>query len=141
MRRNSYDNTLQLPSSPAGVIIFFSPAKKGLHMRALLMFSALAVFCFVSAGSALPMTSVRGTVSHRISGCDYFLVLTPTGYDVLEWYGDHDPDKGDVLIDNYETYGFHDILDETADEKIHVYTDDYHLSKTSALEKLTDKCE
>ena len=84
---------------------------------------------------------VSGVVTHRISGCDYFLVQTRSGFDVLEWYGDHDPDKGDVLIGRYEDYGFHDILDDTADETLRVYTEDYWLSKTDALEKLTEKCE
>jgi hypothetical protein len=86
-------------------------------------------------------SSVRGYVSHRISGCDYFLVQTRTGYDLLEWFGGYDPDKGDVIIGRYEEYGFHDVLDDTADESIHVYTEEYWLSKSDALEKLTDKCE
>jgi hypothetical protein len=84
---------------------------------------------------------VRGEVSHRISGCDYFLVETRSGYDLLEWYGGHDPDKGDIIVGNYESYGFHDVLNETADESLNVYTEDFQLSKTSALEKLTEHCE
>jgi hypothetical protein len=88
-----------------------------------------------------PVSSVAGTVSHRISGCDYFLVQTRSGYDLLEWNGGHDPDRGDVLIGRYEEYGSHDILDDTADETVNVYTEEYWLSKTDALEHLTDKCE
>ncbi len=90
----------------------------------------------VGAGS-----SVSGVVSHRISGCDYFLVQTRSGYDLLEWYGDHDPDKGDTLVGKFEDYGFHNVLDETADENCHLYTEEYWLSKTDALEHLADKCE
>ena len=90
----------------------------------------------VDAGS-----SVSGYVSHRISGCDYFLVETRNGYDLLEWYGGYDPDKGDSIVGRYEEYGFHDVLDETADETIRIYTEDYQLSKTRGLEKLTEKCE
>lgn len=86
-------------------------------------------------------SSVSGSVSHRISGCDYFLVQTRSGYDLLEWFGDYDPDKGDVLVGKYEEYGFHDVLDETADETSRIYTEEYWLSKTDALEHLTDKCE
>jgi hypothetical protein len=32
-------------------------------------------------------------------------------YDVLEWFGGHDPDKGNVLIGGFESYGFHDIYE------------------------------
>lgn len=99
------------------------------------------VILFASSIYVSPASSVRGTVSHRISGCDYFLVQTTAGYDLLEWYGGHDPDKGDELIGNYESYGFHDILDETADQSIRVYTEEYWLSKSDGLEQLTEKCE
>lgn len=83
----------------------------------------------------------RGVVSYRISGCDYFVVATKTDYDVLEWYGGHDPDKGDYLIGGFESYGFHDIYDETADADLKVWTEDYDLSKGRAMEKLAEKCE
>jgi hypothetical protein len=85
--------------------------------------------------------AVRGVITHRISGCDYFVVSTKNGYDVLEWYGGHDPDKGDVLIGDYESYGFHDVYDDTADESVHVWTEDYDLTKSDALEKLADHCQ
>jgi hypothetical protein len=103
---------------------------------------ALAIFVL----SLLPLSvgagsSVRGYVSHRISGCDYFLVQTLSGYDLLEWFGGHDPDKGDVLVGRFEEYGFHEVLDETADESSRIYTEDYWLSKSDALEKLTEHCE
>lgn len=34
-----------------------------------------------------------------------------------------------------------DAYDETADEDIRVWVEDYALTKTTALEKLVDKCE
>jgi len=73
--------------------------------------------------------AARGIVSYRISGCDYFVVTTKSAYDVLEWFGGHDPDKGDILIGEFESYGFHDIYDETADEDLRVWTEDYDLPR------------
>lgn len=109
-------------------------------MRILVVIAACRLFA-LPAAYPLPVTSVRGEVTHRISGCDYFLVETNGGYDLLEWYGGHDPDKGDILVGNFESYGFHDVLNETADESSHIYTEDFQMSKTSALENLTQKCE
>jgi hypothetical protein len=110
-----------------------------------LAYSALAACALLIspnlAPSSSPPKAASGVISHRISGCDYFVVQTKYGYDVLEWYGGHDPDKGDILIGNYEAYGFHDILDETADESIRVWTEDYQLTKSDALDKLTEHCE
>jgi hypothetical protein len=96
----------------------------------------LASFFSVTRASA-----AKGTVSHKMSGCDYFTVETPGGYDLLEWYGGHDPDRGDVLVGQYESYGMHDIYDDTADEELTVWVEDYDLSKEDALDKLVEKCE
>jgi hypothetical protein len=82
----------------------------------------------------------RGVVAKRISGCDYFMVNATGGYAVLEWYGGHDPDSDDVLIGNFEANGMHDILDDTADDGLTVWTEDYALSRADALEVLVDKC-
>lgn len=110
------------------------------NLRVVRLLVLVLTICF-SGSPVFSATAVRGIVSHRISGCDYFLVETRSGYDLLEWYGDHDPDKGDTLIGNYESYGFHDVLDDTADETVHLYTEDYQLSKSDALEQLADQCE
>ncbi len=103
--------------------------------------TSILVAIVMTTTLAPPSASVRGTVYRRISGCDYFIVETRSGFDLLEWYGGHDPDKDDIIVGPYESYGFHDVLDETADQSIHIYTENYLLSKTSALEKLVDKCE
>ena len=81
-------------------------------------------------GAWMPLRKARrksfaGTLS--ASGC-------------LEWYGGHDPDQGDILVGDYESYGFKDIYNETASTEFHVYVDDYGLGKSRALEKYYDKC-
>jgi hypothetical protein len=100
--------------------------------------AALVVVLFFSATRA---SAAKGTVSRKISGCDYFTVETLMGYDLLEWYGGHDPDRGDVLVGQYESYGMHDIYDDTADEELTIWVEDYGLSKEDALDKLVEKCE
>jgi len=89
----------------------------------------------------LPAFAARGVVTHRISGCDYFLVSARSGYAVLEWYGGHDPDKGDTVVGAFESYGMHEIYDETSDGETTVWVEDYWLSKDAALEKLAERCE
>jgi hypothetical protein len=99
---------------------------------------SVAALCLVPAGF-LESKTATGTVSHRISGCNYFLVRISTGYDLLEWYGGHDPDKGDTLIGNYESYGFPDIVDETANETGRVYTERLLPFKNQRLGKANGK--
>jgi hypothetical protein len=85
--------------------------------------------------------AARGTIVHKISGCDYFVVQAGRVYDLLEWYGGHDPDKDDVIVGKFEAYGMVEIYDETADEQLRVWVEDYNLTKSDSLEKLADKCE
>lgn len=100
------------------------------------LFLLLVVGCCCASAHA-----ARGVVVYRTSGCDYFVVQSPKGYDVLEWYGGSDPDKGDVLSGNFEEYGMHDIQDSTLDDTVTVWVEDYWLSKADALEKLVEHCE
>jgi hypothetical protein len=104
--------------------------------------STLLLFLCVSA-AIFPKSAhaaSQGEIVKRISGCDYFMVNATAGYAVLEWYGGHDPDSGDKLIGKFEAYGMHDIIDDTADDSLTVWTEDYALSRTRALEILVDKC-
>jgi hypothetical protein len=105
-------------------------------INALSILGALTiVFCTQPSFAAS-----RGVVVKRISGCDYFMVSATKGYAVLEWYGGHDPDTDDILIGKIEEYGMHDIVDDTADESVTIWVEDYLLSREKALELLVDKC-
>ena len=103
--------------------------------RGLILSFACILFCVAQA------TAATGTVVYRQSGCDYFVVHTANGYDLLEWYGGWEPDKGDVLVGSFEEYGMHDIYDSTADDEVTVWVEEYWLSREDALEELVEKCE
>ena len=84
--------------------------------------------------SAAPITVVA-----RVRSCDYFIADGPQGYYLLEWYGGHDPSRGDGIYGELGTYGFKDVLYDGGQEG-RVYIDDYLLSKDSATEKIREKC-
>lgn len=88
-----------------------------------------------------PHLSTRGVVALRKRGCDYFVVATGMGYDLLEWYGGSDPSEGDELTGEFERYGFHDIYNITAGRELKVWVEDYWLSKERVIEKLYAKCD
>jgi hypothetical protein len=106
-----------------------------LTIMRLTILAMLALFVPLNAYAA------RGYVAYRVSGCDYFVVETIQGFDLLEWYGGHDPDKGDELAGSFESYGMKHIQDITADEDLTVWVEDFSLSKQGALEKLAESCE
>ena len=96
----------------------------------------IAFICFSDL-----LYAAKGEVVYKSSRCDYFIVETPSGYALLEWYGGNDPDKGDIVVGNYEDYGFKDIYNLTADQEMKVWVEDYWLSKDDALERLFELCE
>ncbi len=80
-------------------------ARKGIPMRLQCFLIRAGLVLATLLTGALPTFAARGRVAYRQSGCDYFVVKTAKGYDLLEWYGGHDPDKEDILVGAYETYG------------------------------------
>jgi hypothetical protein len=111
-------------------------------------------FCPPSFPSSLPAPPVLverqatsramtplGTVVLKGRGCDYFVVEASNGdYAVLEWFGGHDPFQGDQLTGDWTHYGFTDVMDLNAGSSVHVYVDDYSLSRARALEVLSRHC-
>jgi len=70
-----------------------------------------------------------------------FIVQTGSDYALLEWFGGHDPDKGDVLIGDFKHFGFRDFTYRNDEDRTsRFYIDDYGLSKSTAMEKLIEKC-
>ncbi|MGI9104514.1 MAG: hypothetical protein ACR2IF_18885 [Terriglobales bacterium] len=97
---------------------------------------------FLIAGSFVGTAHAdRGIVVKRKSGCDYFVVYSSSGYAVLEWFGGYDPDEEDILVGTINSYGMRDVHDETADDDVTVWVEDYRVSRSKAMEILYEKCE
>ena len=77
----------------------------------------------------------------RVSGCDYYMVNAPSGYAILEWYGDYDPDEDDVIKGNFKLYGMHTFFVGTSEEETRAYVEEWGLGRDEALEQLSDKCD
>lgn len=91
---------------------------------------------------AIPVFAGKGTVVLKKSGCDYFLVQdTNDDFILMEWMGDHDPDKGDVLVGKFNSFGSTEIYCSTHDEEVSVYIEDYGLTKRNAIEQLYEQCD
>lgn len=62
------------------------------------------------------------------------------GYVVLEWYGGNDPDEGDILVGEFESYGMKEIFNLTMDSELQVWVEEYWLSKEDALGQYFEHC-
>ena len=103
------------------------------------MYRILAV-CFLLSFTVTAALE-KATVILRVSGCAYFLADGPRGIYVLEWYGGHDPERGETIIGDVGSYGFKDVYYLEKKKEGRLYVDDYLLSKSTALEKLAEKCK
>lgn len=79
-------------------------------------------------------------VVYTQSGCDYFIASGQRGFYVLEWYGGHDPDQGDVVAGNIGSYGMKDVAYPQQGVEGRVWVEDYGLTQDSAMDTWNDQC-
>lgn len=107
--------------------------KMRMHSARLLFVNLLLLFATCANAS-------KGVVAYVQSGCDWYIFSTQRGYVLAEWYGGVEPDKGDLIAGEFESYGMHDVFNIAKDASVHVWIDDYLLSRDSVIEKYRDKC-
>ncbi|HEV2549583.1 MAG TPA: hypothetical protein VGU20_19865 [Stellaceae bacterium] len=88
-----------------------------------------------SSGAAM---AERGVVALKVSGCDYYLIYTNSGYVLVEGYGGHDPWKGEAVAGAFNSYGMKTVFFGSGAGRI--YIEEYWLSADAAVEQLSDKC-
>lgn len=95
-----------------------------------------------SSGNLRSSSSYPIKVVFKRSGCGgYFLADGDSGgIYLLEWYGGHDPNQGESIAGEISGYGFKDVFYPDSGSSGRVYVDDYMLSRSSAIEKIRDKC-
>jgi hypothetical protein len=103
-------------------------------------------YSFPSPGPAYhgtgPVTTGNGVavVVYRRSSCDYFMLENSSGYIVAEWMGGNDPDEGDKITGDFNSFGTHDFYNQTKDSESNLWIDDFMLSKEDALDKIKEEC-
>lgn len=91
--------------------------------------------------AATPALADKAEVTHRISGCDWFLAESSTGLVLMEWYGGDDPEKGQTVVGELIAYGFKTIFNSDSGTELRVWIEDFMLDKEEALEQLVEQCE
>lgn len=101
----------------------------------LLALVLLAALCNAVLGQ-------KGVVSHRVRGCDFFLIFVEKSddYVLAEWYAGYEPEKEDVIYGSLSSFGFKDV-NYSRSRKGRIYIEDYGLDKDDALEQLLEECD
>jgi hypothetical protein len=72
--------------------------------------------------------------------CNYFIVETNNGYVLLNWFGGSLPSKGDIVVGDFESYGFKDIYNITTDSELRIWVENFFMSKRYVIEKYFEHC-
>lgn len=85
--------------------------------------------------------SGKGVVVYD-KGCrSRFIVSTPRGYAILEWFGGNMPGVGDTVVGDFEMYGMKDIYNLRAESETKVWVEDFWLSRDRAVTKMAELCD
>lgn len=85
--------------------------------------------------------AAEGIVVLNRSGCrSRYVVETPMGYAILEWFGGRDPMEGEKIYGDFERYGMKQVTFANG-RAGKVWVEDFWLSRQSVLEKMAKFCE
>jgi hypothetical protein len=98
-----------------------------------------ATLLAISVGSTAAQAE-QGVVVWTGGCSSRYVVETPAGYVLLEWFGGHDPFKGERLVGELNSYGMKDLYVLPSGNSTRAWIDDFMLSRSSVVEKLRDKC-
>jgi hypothetical protein len=107
------------------------------RIRAIAPFAVAPAFFLVGHGTA---RAENGIVALRASGCDYYLIYTNSGYVLAEWYGGHDPYKGEQVAGALSSYGMKTAFFGAGAIEGRVYMEEYWLGEDDAVEQLSEQC-
>jgi hypothetical protein len=101
-------------------------------MRYLL--TAAVLLLFSSPAIADAVVVLTGSCGSR------YIVETPLGYDLLEWYGGWAPSEGEVILGDLHSFGMKELYLPQSRSSTRAWVDDYMLSRARAEEELQSTC-
>lgn len=85
-------------------------------------------------------SAAKGYVVFSKLSCDYYIVESATGYVLLQWFGGVQPNEGDYVVGDFESYGMKDIFNVSLDSETNVWVEDFWLSKDDVIERYYEQC-
>ena len=108
--------------------------------------STTTMFAIAALGCSLMLASVvqaaEGVVVHSRAGCKGRLIVqSATGFVILELFSGIEPNEGDRLSGDLNSYGIKDLQNMSRGTNVRVWVDDFGMSRTRATEKIAAFCE
>ncbi len=111
-------------------------------MKAIILLAfSCSLLNFTSKEQKITTDNLKGIVCLKIDACDMMIVCLKNGnYSVCEDYYDK-CEEDDILVGEFQSYGFKDVYNITRDKSCRVYIEDWETSEESALEELKEECD
>jgi len=95
---------------------------------------------FLIFANSSTVFAAKGTVKYTSGSCSWYLVGTPSGFALLQWYGGNMPSRNDVIVGDYESFGMKKLYNLSKDSETSAWVDNFWLSRDRAIEKFYEKC-
>ncbi len=112
----------------------------GIAAIALLFFSSCTKERLVNVDEGYWLSKERGEVVYSNSYCNYYIVETANGYNVLRSYGGYKPYEGSILYGDFSYTGTRDIYDRTSGIIFSGTITDYWLTYNGAQDAIDYYC-
>jgi hypothetical protein len=96
--------------------------RKSLLIAAALL--CLPAVCFASKGVVVKVKGDKAVISYDL------------GYLLVEWYGGHPPDKGDIYVGAFDEFGMKDLYCISSDDESTFWIEDFMADQETAVKYL-----
>jgi hypothetical protein len=111
-----------------------------LALISITLFSACTKRTYLDTGEDYWLSQERGQVVYSSQTCDYYVVQTYNGYEVIRSWDGFRPFEGTILYGNFSTYGTRNFYDPSSGTLVNAEIMDYWLSYAAAQDELSHYC-
>ncbi len=84
--------------------------------------------------------AAKAVVVFKNVPCNHFVAQGPEGFYLLEWQGGYNPEQGDFIVGNFNSYGFRQAYYPDKEQDGKVYVNGYKMSQDNAFQEYFDHC-
>jgi hypothetical protein len=106
----------------------------------VVIFSACTKRTYLDTDDSYWYSQERGQVVYSSPTCDFYVVETYNGYEVIHSWDGFRPFEGTVLYGNFSNYGTRDFYDPSNNLLVRAEVVDYWLSYPAAQDELSHYC-
>jgi hypothetical protein len=106
----------------------------------IIVFTGCTKHTYIDNDERYWLSQERGEVVYSSSTCDFYVVDTYNGYEVIRSWDGYRPFEGTVLYGNFSNYGTRDFYDQANGVLVRGEVIDYWLTYNAAQDEINHYC-